>query len=178
MTAFELVAILMALVALAGWMNAKTLHMPNGVAMLLLGILGSLALFGLQFLWPQMQTLRQIKTLVDGIDFTSAVLNYMLAFLLFAGAMQIDLGEMRRRWLSVGVLATLGVAASIVIVGVGLWLAARTLSIPLSLSWALVFGALISPTDPIAVLATVKHGKLSKTLQIVLQGEALFNVLR
>ena len=59
--------------------------------------------------------------------------------------------------------------------GTGTWLIAQALHLGLSLSWALVFGALISPTDPVAVLATVKHGKLSKILQIVLQGEALFN---
>jgi CPA1 family monovalent cation:H+ antiporter len=102
-------------------------------------------------------------------------MGYMLAFLLFAGAMQVDLAELRRRRLSIWTLATLGVVASTVIVGVGLWLAARGLGLPLDLAWACVFGALISPTDPIAVLAAVRDGKLSKVLQVVLQGEALFN---
>ncbi len=73
------------------------------------------------------------------------------------------------------VLSTLGVLAATVIVGLGLFLAARAFRLPLPLPWAFVFGALISPTDPVAVLSTVRHGRLSKRLQAILQGEALFN---
>jgi len=175
MTPFELVAALMTVVALAGWLNAKTLRLPNGVAMLIAGLVGAVLLFVLQGLVPQFEVSRQIAAYINRIDFVSTVTGYMLAFLLFAGAMQVDLGEMRKRWLSVGALATLGVAGSIVIVGLGLWLIGGALGLPLPLSWALVFGALISPTDPVAVLATVRLVKLSKPLQVVLQGEALFN---
>jgi CPA1 family monovalent cation:H+ antiporter len=103
------------------------------------------------------------------------VLGYLLAFLLFAGSTQVDLAELRRRFLAVGVLATLGVAACTTIVSIGLWFAARVLGLDLSLRWAFVFGALISPTDPIAVLAAVRDGQISKSLQAVLQGEALLN---
>lgn len=175
MTPFELTALLMTLVAVVGWLNVKTLHMPHGVAMLCLGILVALVLgflretpFGAVFVGNIIAT-------VSRIDFVTTVVGIMLPFLLFAGAMQVDLSEMRRRWLSIGALATLGVAGSVLIVGIGTWFIARALRIDFPLPWALVFGALISPTDPVAVLATVKHGKLSKTLQVILQGEALFN---
>ena len=175
MTPFELAAALMAIVALGGWLNVKTLHLPHGVAMLIVGLAASVVLFAVQRLLPQFAVAGQIEHYIDNIDFGSTVTGYMLAFLLFAGSMQVDLAEMRRRWFSVGALATLGVAASIVIVGFGLWAIAFWLGVPLPLSWALVFGALISPTDPVAVLATVRRVKFSKTLQVVLQGEALFN---
>jgi len=175
MNPFELVAGLMTVVALAGWLNVKTLHLPHGVAMLIAGLVGASALFVLQWLFPQFEVGRQISDYINHIDFVTTVTGYMLAFLLFAGAMQVDLSEMRRRWASVAALATLGVAGSIIIVGIGLWFIAAQLGLPLPLSWALVFGALISPTDPVAVLATVRLVKLSKTLQVVLQGEALFN---
>ena len=175
MNPFEFVAALMTVVALVGWLNAKTMRLPNGVAMLIAGLIGASLLFVLQWMFPELEAGHQIFDYINHIDFVSTVTGYMLAFLLFAGAMQIDLGEMQRRWVSVGALATLGVAGSIVIVGVGLWLAAGWLGLPLPLPWALVFGALISPTDPVAVLATVRNVKLSKTLQVVLQGEALFN---
>jgi CPA1 family monovalent cation:H+ antiporter len=165
----------MTVVALAGWLNVKTLHLPHGVAMLIAGLVGASALFVLQWLFPQFEVGRQISDYINHIDFVTTVTGYMLAFLLFAGAMQVDLSEMRRRWASVAALATLGVAGSIIIVGIGLWFIAAQLGLPLPLSWALVFGALISPTDPVAVLATVRLVKLSKTLQVVLQGEALFN---
>jgi len=165
----------MTVVALAGWLNVNTLHLPHGVAMLIAGLVGASALFVLQWLFPQFEVGRQISDYINHIDFVTTVTGYMLAFLLFAGAMQVDLSEMRRRWASVAALATLGVAGSIIIVGIGLWFIAAQLGLPLPLSWALVFGALISPTDPVAVLATVRLVKLSKTLQVVLQGEALFN---
>ena len=175
MTPFELVAALMTVVALAGWLNVKTLHVPNGVAMLIAGFAGAGVLFALQRLFPQFEGWREVSDYINRIDFVSTVTGYMLAFLLFAGAMQVDLAEMRKRWMSVSALATFGVAASIGIVGTGLWLIARSLGLPLPLVWALVFGALISPTDPVAVLATVRQVKLSKSLQVILQGEALYN---
>jgi len=175
MSPFELVAALMTVVALTGWLNARTLNLPHGVAMLLAGLVAAAILYAAQLLFPHFAGLAETAAYIDRIDFASTVTGYMLAFLLFAGAMQIDLGEMRRRWFSIGALATLGVAASILIVGFGLWMVARALGIALPLPWALVFGALISPTDPVAVLATVRHTKLSKTLTVVLQGEALFN---
>jgi CPA1 family monovalent cation:H+ antiporter len=172
-TAFDLAAVFMALVAAGGWVNAKSLRLPHAVAMLLVGLIGAGAVLALTLVAPGLA--HQITDTVRRVDFAGTVLNWMLGFLLFAGAMQVDLSELRKRRLSIWSLATLGVAASTAIVGLGAWQAARWLGVPLSLPWALVFGALISPTDPIAVLATVKRGHLSKTLQVVLQGEALFN---
>src|ERR1700744_2162031 len=145
MTSFDLVAVLMTVVALTGWLNVKTLHLPHGVAMLLAGLVVSLLLFALEALFPGFAGTAAVIGQIAHIDFGAAVTGTMLAFLLFAGAMQVDLTEMRRRWLSVAALATLGVAASIVIVGFGLWAVARGLALPLTLPWALGFGALISP---------------------------------
>ena len=163
----------MVLVAAAGWINERTLKLPSAVAMLMVGLAGALSITAVRAVRPDFAA--DLIAAVVGIDFTKAVLGYMLAFLLFAGATQVDLAELRRRWLTVSTLATVGVVASTAVVGSGLWLAATWLGVDLPLPWALVFGALISPTDPIAVLATVKRGDLSKTLQVILQGEALFN---
>jgi monovalent cation:H+ antiporter, CPA1 family len=142
--------------------------------MVLAGAANAGVLLAIERLWPTSGAGALIQSL-ERLDFPRAVMGYMLAFLLFAGAMQVDLSELRRRRLSIWTLATLGVLASTAIVGVGLWLAARALGLQLDLAWACVFGALISPTDPIAVLAAVREGKLSKVLEVVLQGEALFN---
>jgi CPA1 family monovalent cation:H+ antiporter len=173
MTPFQLAALFLALVGAIGWLNVKVLRLPSGVAMLLVGLAGAVVLSLTQHAAPRV--VGPVETILGQVNFPRTVLDYMLAFLLFAGAMQVDLGEMRRRRLSVWTLATLGVIASTVIVGFGLWGAARLVSVPLTLPWAFVFGALISPTDPIAVLSTVRHGELSKTLTAILQGEALFN---
>ncbi len=169
MTPFQLAALFLTLVAGVGWINARFLRLPSGVAMLLAGAA-----------IPAMQPLSSLfgfdlTGLARQVDFPGTVMGSMLAFLLFAGATQVDLAEMRRRRASVWSLATLGVLVSTALVGGGLWLSARVLRIDLPLPWALAFGALISPTDPIAVLATVKDDGLSATLRTVLQGEALFN---
>lgn len=173
MSSFDLAALFLTAVGLAAWVNARTARLPHGIAMLFVGIAGALAILAFKALRPDLA--RGTIDAVIRINFARTVLGYMLAFLLFAGAMQVDLTELRRRRLSVWTLATIGVLASTAIVGAGLWLAARALGVQMPLPWALVFGALVSPTDPIAVLATVKRGHLSKALQVILQGEALFN---
>ncbi|MBS0360984.1 MAG: sodium:proton antiporter [Proteobacteria bacterium] len=173
MSSFELAALFLTAVAIGAWLNARTARLPHGVAMLFVGVAGALGILGVKAMRPDLAA--GLVAAIGQVDFAKTVLGYMLAFLLFAGAMQVDLAELRRRRLSVWTLATVGVVASTVIVGVGLWLAARALGLNLPLPWALVFGALVSPTDPIAVLATVKRGHLSKGLQVILQGEALFN---
>ncbi|MGC1301952.1 MAG: cation:proton antiporter [Caulobacteraceae bacterium] len=175
MTAFQICAVFLLLIAGVGWVNARWLRLPNGVAMLLAGGAAPAFLPLLDGAIPQLHLMAGLSALVRGVDFSRIVLNSLLAFLLFAGAMQVDFGEMRRQRLSVFSLATLGVFASTAIVGLGAWAGARLLGLDLPLPWAIVFGALISPTDPIAVVATVKRGELSPRLKAVLQGEALFN---
>ncbi len=175
MTLFQIGAAFMILVAAAGWVNARTLNLPREVAMLVAGLAMALALFALKRFVPGLPLLSTVTGAIGQINFPRAVLGYMLGFLLFAGALHVDLSEMRKHLLSISVLATGGVFASIALLGVGLWMAASLLGLSLPLIWALIFGALISPTDPIAVLATVKRGKLSKHLQVIMQGEALFN---
>jgi len=169
MTPFQLAALFLTLVAGVGWINARFLRLPSGVAMLLAGAA-----------IPAMQPLSSrfgfdLTGLARQVDFPGTVMGSMLAFLLFAGATQVDLAEMRRRRASIWSLATLGVLVSTGLVGGGLWLAAIGLGLELPLPWALAFGALISPTDPIAVLAAVKDHSLSGIVRTVLQGEALFN---
>ena len=173
MTPFQLAALFLTLVAVVGWLNARLLRLPTGVAMLAAGLIGALCLYGARSLG--VRGAAEAVRVIAQVDFPQTVVGYMLAFLLFAGAMQVDLTELRRRRLAVWTLATLGVLASTFLVGGGIWLAAHALGLDLPLPWALVFGALISPTDPVAVLSTVRQGKLSERLKAVLQGEALFN---
>ncbi|MRI57192.1 sodium:proton antiporter, partial [Methylobacterium sp. DB1607] len=97
------------------------------------------------------------------------------AFLLFAGAMSLDLRALRARAWPVATLALLGTLISTALVGIAFWWAADALGQPLWLAWALVFGALISPTDPVAVLATLKNVRVPEALEVEMQGEALFN---
>ncbi len=185
MSLFDLAAVFMALVAAVGWLNGRWLRLPIGVAMLLVGLAGSMAFHLLAAAAPRLGGVQYVSGLVGQVNFPATVVGSMLAFLLFAGGMQVDLGEMRRRRLSILSLATLGVLASTAVVGFGVFWAARMLGLHLPLAWALVFGALISPTDPVAVLAMVRQGDdgpaaaeesgVAPSLRAILQGEALFN---
>jgi CPA1 family monovalent cation:H+ antiporter len=169
MTPFQLAALFLSLVAAVGWVNARWLKLPNGVAMVLAGA----AIPALSPLFDAAGL--RLLDLARQVNFPETVMGSMLAFLLFAGATQVDLKEMRKRRVSVLSLASFGVLMSTALVGGGLWWIAELLHTPVPLALALAFGALISPTDPIAVLAAVKGGGLSATLKAVLQGEALFN---
>ena len=175
MNSFDLAAVFIGLVAVIGWLNARWTHLPPSVAMLVVGVLGSAVVVALRQFPAASPAASMVAHVIGRVNFPETVVGYMLAFLLFAGAMQVDLKELRRRHVAVLTLATLGVLASTIIVGLGVWATARALGLPLDLPWALVFGALISPTDPVAVLTTVRNGELSKALQATLQGEALFN---
>jgi CPA1 family monovalent cation:H+ antiporter len=175
MSEFDLATGFLVLIAAAGWVNARWFRLPTASAMLFMGLTGGAVLLLFQSRTLKHDAFSSLVDAIRGLDFPKTVLGYLLAFLLFAGSTQVDLVELRRRFLAVGTLATLGVAACTAIVSIGLWLGARLLGLPLTLRWALVFGALISPTDPIAVLAAVRDGKLPKSLQAVLQGEALLN---
>jgi CPA1 family monovalent cation:H+ antiporter len=175
MTGFDLAAVFLVLIGVAGWLNVRFLHLPTATAMVLAGLIGASLLLAIEKLVPGPNAGSELIASIGSLDFPQTVLGYMLAFLLFAGGMQVNLPELRKRMLAIFGLATLGVLASTLVVGFGLWFVARALGLGLSLPWAFVFGTLISPTDPIAVLAAVRQGSLSKTMEAVLQGEALFN---
>lgn len=172
---FDLAAAFLVVVAVAGWLNVRFTGLPTAVAMVLAGIGCAALLRVLQGLGWAPEEVGQALEAIRSVNFPIAVLGYLLAFLLFAGAMQVDLAELRRRLAAIASLATLGVVVSTLLAGGGLWAAARLLDVELPLAWAVAFGALICPTDPIAVLATVREGRFSQNLKSILLGEALFN---
>jgi CPA1 family monovalent cation:H+ antiporter len=134
-----------------------------------------LLLIGLEIVIPQITLYERVEELLRRVDFQNAVLNGMLAFLLFAGALHVDLSLLRRRAWSVGMMATTGVLISTAVVGLGLWWLSDLLGLDIPFTWALVFGALISPTDPVAVLSTLKSVQVPETLEADMAGESLFN---
>jgi len=175
MSLFELGAILLLLTAAFSWINHRLSWLPHTIGLLVMGLGTSLAIIGAEAALPGLVAYEDVAGLVRQVDFQQTVLNGMLAFLLFAGALQVDAPSLRSRAWTIGLIATVGVVISTVIIGVGLWAAANALGIAMPLLWALVFGALISPTDPVAVLATLKEVKVPSDLQIVMTGETLFN---
>jgi len=172
---FDLTAMLLTLSALFGWMNHKFLPLPHSIGLLVISIAVSIVLVGIDLAFPRQHLFESLTGTLFQIDFSQVVMNGMLAFLLFAGALHLDITRLRRRGLQVAILAFAGTLISTVVVGCAFWGAAAMLGIFMPLAWALVFGALISPTDPVAVMSTLKNAKVSPDLEIELQGESLFN---
>lgn len=175
LSVFDIVAGLLTLTAAFAWLNHRFLGLPNNVGLLLMGLAASLVLVALEVLIPSVALFADLEGFIEKINFSETLLDGMLAFLLFAGALQIDLLRLRERAWAVGAMATLGVVISTVTVAGLFWGAGQLFSFPIPFAWALVFGALISPTDPIAVLAVLKQARVAKTLEMDMAGESLFN---
>jgi monovalent cation:H+ antiporter, CPA1 family len=175
MPLFDLVALLLTISAAFAFLNAKFVRLPTEIGVLIMGLVASLLLIGIELLTAETERTRELSEIVRQIDFQASLMNGMLAFMLFAGALHVDWAKLKSRAPTVALLATVGVLISTAIVGTALWLVAGWLATPIPLAWALVFGALISPTDPVAVLSTLKSVRVPEDLQVEMTGEALLN---
>jgi len=173
MPALNTAAALITLAALFSWVNHRFFRLPTTIALLLFSLAASAAIIGLGTLGVHFD--RVAEELLAAVDFDEALLHGMLSFLLFAGALHVDLAELAQRKWAVGFLATLGVLISTALVGVATWWLFGLLGHPIPLIYCLLFGALISPTDPIAVLAILKSAGAEASLRIKMTGESLLN---
>lgn len=172
---FDFAAILIVLAATFGYLNHRFLGMPSSVGLTLMGAVSSLLVVAIDRLVPTSRTTDSLVGLITSIDFHQTLMNGMLSFLLFAGALHVDWSEMRRgRW-PILMLSTVGVLISTALIGGGFLLLSGWLGHPVPILWCLVFGALISPTDPVAVMGVLKRTSVSPTLQATVAGESLFN---
>jgi CPA1 family monovalent cation:H+ antiporter len=172
---FELISVLLVLTSAFGWTNHRFLRLPDTVGLLVMGLAASIVLLACEALLPATPLYEDVAGVIRQVDFQKTVLDGMLAFLLFAGALHVDISALRERAWAVGIMATIGVLLSTVIVGFGFWWIADVMGVSLPLSWAFVFGALISPTDPVAVLSTLKAVRVPRSLELDMTGESLFN---
>ena len=172
---FEIAALLLSLSALFGWFNLRFLKLPHTIGLLIMALASSLLLLGIQKLFPGLGITATLQAAIGRIDFYTAIMNGILAFLLFAGALHVDLVTLKGQKWAIGLMASIGVVISIAVCSTGLWLAAGVLGFDVSFVWALVFGALISPTDPVAVLGLLKTVNVPAPIKAKIAGEALFN---
>jgi CPA1 family monovalent cation:H+ antiporter len=170
---FEIIAILLTLSAFFSFINYRFLKLPNTIGLMLIGLLFSLLLIAISWFSP---TSRQwaVAMLIQ-IDFDETLLHGMLSFLLFAGALHVNINDLRQQYRIILGLATAGVVLSTFIVGILSWGMLNLLGLNISFIYCLLFGALISPTDPIAVLGILKKADTPKSLEIKIVGESLFN---
>lgn len=170
---YESFSILFVLSVLLSYINAKWLKLPNTIAQLMMALAIAILVIIMKPVSPVVY--EYFCDIVLSADFTHILLDVLLGFLLFAGALHVNINDLKKEKWSVLLFATLSVLISTVIVGSGLFFLTKLLACNLPFIHCLLFGALISPTDPIAVLSLLKSTNVSKSLQLKIEGESLFN---
>jgi len=175
MSIFTIGAILVGLSALFGYLNHRYLHLPHTIGLVVIALAASLSIIGFDLVVPSVHIGQKVTGVLRQIDFNKTLMHGMLSFLLFAGALHADISAFKARRLTIGVMACLGTLISTFVVGGLMWLSFGLFGFDIPFIWALVFGALISPTDPVAVLSLFKTVDVPDTLQAKMAGESLFN---
>jgi CPA1 family monovalent cation:H+ antiporter len=173
MNLFDIIAILISLSALFSWINHRFLGLPTAIGLMLIALVMSLLLLSPLPFSDGMEA--NVKTMLDSIDFDATLLHGMLSFLLFAGALHVKLRDLAEHKWVIGLLASAGTILSTIIIGLAVWVLFHLIGLDVPLIYCLLFGALISPTDPIAVLGILKSAGAPKSLEIKITGESLFN---
>lgn len=171
---FDISAILLTLAALFSFINYRFVKLPMTIGVMVIALATSLVVvLAGELVAPQLKA--PAEYLLSQIDFDETLLHGMLSLLLFAGALHINLSDLGEQKSVIGLLATVGIAVSTLLIGSMTWLVLGWLSIPVPFIYCLLFGSLISPTDPIAVLGILKTAGASKSLETKTVGESLFN---
>lgn len=173
MTLFDILATLLSLSALFSYLNHRFIRLPTTIGLMLIALMMSLGIIVLdQF---DLGLGEQIHILMEQIDFNTTLMQGMLSFLLFAGALHVNLNDLAKNKWIITALATVGVSVSTLLIGGASYWVMGKLGIDLPFIYCLLFGALISPTDPIAVLGILKTAGAAKSLENKITGESLFN---
>lgn len=166
-------SILIVLASLFAYINLRFLKLPSAIGIMLIAMVTSILLVAFGKFFPD--TLTDFSQLISGFDFTEVLMGAMLNFLLFAGAVHINIADLREQKLPVMLFSTVSVIISTVLVGVILFYVLPLFGFNVPLIYCLLFGALISPTDPVAVLSILKSANVPKSLETKVAGESLFN---
>lgn len=174
-TLFDTVAVLFVIAAVFGYINNKVFKLPFAIGMMFAGLIASSCIVVAEWIYP-MAILGTVRSMfITDVNFTDALMHGMLSFLLFAGAMHTDLSKLRKWAVTIGMLTTVGVIISAAIIGVVSYFLFLGLDVPVPFAYCLVFGALITPTDPVAVLGIMHASGAPRDIESKVVGESLFN---
>jgi len=173
MNLYHIAVVLIVLAALFGYVNQRFLRLPFTIGLMVVSILFSAILMGIGLWAPQLHEMEEF--FVRQIDFEGLLMEGMLSFLLFAGALHIDFRQLAAQRWPILIFATLGVLTSTFLIGGITYGMLLLLGLDQPFIYCLLFGALISPTDPIAVLGILKKAGVPKQLEAKIAGESLFN---
>lgn len=170
----EISAVFLSITALLAYVNHRFVGLPTTIGVMVISILLSIVAIFLGFLGFD-QLIDYEISLLNQLDFTEVLLDGMLSMLLFAGALHVNIGDLKRYKLPIGVLAGIGTIVSAALIAIALYFMLPLFGFGLPFIWCLLFGALISPTDPIAVMGILASAGAPKSIETVIAGESLFN---
>ena len=170
---FHIFSVILVISAIFAYLNQQYVRLPTAIALLLAGLLVSVLVQVLGAVSPGFEL--WVEARLREINFSEVLLEFMLSFLLFAGALHTDLEKLAKSKWSIMIFATVGVAISTAVTGTAFYFLLQALGHPIAYIYCLLFGALISPTDPIAVLGILKKANIPKSLEVSITGESLFN---
>lgn len=173
MDGYQTISLIVVMAAGLSYINHRVLKLPTTVGLMALALALSLVLMAMGAVWPALPVWAE-ATLTQ-IDFDEFLLHGILGFLLFAGALHVDLNDLAEQKFVIASLATVGVVLSTTLVAAMTWAVTQMVGIELTVLQCLLFGAVISPTDPIAVLGIVKKAGAPRSLETKISGESLFN---
>ena len=173
MDIFTIISVLVFMAAIFGYINARFLNLPNSIGLMVITIIFTMIVFVIGYVDDTL--INAERYIISQIDFKSVLLDIMLSFLLFAGALHTNFQQLKvQRW-PILVFSTLGVLVSTFLVGISMYYLLQLIGMDISFIYCLLFGSLISPTDPIAVLGILKKAGAPKQLETKIVGESLFN---
>jgi monovalent cation:H+ antiporter, CPA1 family len=170
---YSILTILIVLTATFSYINFRYIKLPATIGVMLISLLCSLIILGIGKFYPP--AVRHPISIINSIDFEMLLMRIMLSFLLFAGAIHIDIHKLRKEITPIIIYSTLGVLISTAVIGISMYFIFHLFGLVIPLIYCLLFGALISPTDPIAVLGILKKAGIPPSLEIKITGESLFN---
>ncbi|HSQ44986.1 MAG TPA: cation:proton antiporter, partial [Ginsengibacter sp.] len=173
MEIYNIITVIILLAAIFGYINQRFVKLPGTIGIMIISIIASLVVIALDNIYPKffVSTIESIKA----IDFNTVVLKVMLSFLLFAAAIHIDVKKLRSERKAILTFSTISILISTLVVGFLLYLTILIFGLKVNFLYCLLFGALISPTDPIAVVGILKRAKIPASLETKISGESLFN---
>jgi len=169
----EILSATIVLASVFAYVNHRWIKWPPTIGVMVLALLSSMLIIVFGEFIPAFS--EKAVMLVARLDFQKVLFNFMLSFLLFAGAVQVNAKKLKEERLSVLVLSTVGIVISTFLIGGLSWYLFQLFQIQVAFVYCMLFGALISPTDPIAVLAILKEAKIPSSLEVKISGESLFN---
>lgn len=171
----DIAAALIGLAALFGYINHRLIKLPPTIGLVVMTLAASVVVLVVDILVPDLAIATTLRASVAAIDFHQTLMTGMLSFMLFAGALHVDLASLRERRYAIATMATGGLLISTALIGAAMYVLFQAFGLDLPFLVCLLFGALISPTDPIAVLGILKSVSVPRTLEAKIAGESLFN---